>query len=307
MTGQYQYDRMYELVLGDYKTGKGIKITDLQLTFDISKSVDNTKKANSASIEVYNLSPQSLKMLETDFLACSFSVGYRGLPEADGTRKPIDLKRLVTGNVVEFKTAKQGTDIVTQIIMGEGYTDLNHKYLTQTIPRGKTLKDVLEEIRKQMPGVERGVFTGTNINNQVIHGYPLTGTPRQMLNEIARTYRIEWRVDNKALYVNDASGVIYKGNASAYVLNEKSGLIDIPYYTSLEGKKEKSDKTKRDGIQFTALLNPEIKPGEIIRVESKNVTGYYRVVDARYTGDYRGQFWYVEGTASILKQEDYSQ
>ena len=58
---QPQINRVYELIVGNAVSGEGLQINDLQCTFDISKSSSNKDKTNSASIEIYNLSNESLK------------------------------------------------------------------------------------------------------------------------------------------------------------------------------------------------------------------------------------------------------
>jgi len=283
------------LILGDTKTKDAVSITNLQVNFDIAKKADNTDSPNSATIEVYNLSDELIKKLDTEFLACSFSCGY----------EDTGLTNLIIGQVVEFSTRRSGTDKITQILIGEGYVELNHQILSSVVPAGKTVKDVVEEIRKQMPNVARGAYTGLNLNNEVMYGYPLTGSPKQMLRELSDAYRLEWRVDRNTLYVTDKSGLAdknYKG--TAFVLNEDSGLVDIPYKTSAEGRKSKGDKTKRKGVQFKALLNGKIIPGSVIRLESELLTGWYKVVSARYYGDYRGNDWYIEGFCQEILKED---
>ena len=55
-----QFQRVYELIVGDTASGEGLRLNDLQLTFDISKSSSNKDKTNSASIEVYNLYEEPL-------------------------------------------------------------------------------------------------------------------------------------------------------------------------------------------------------------------------------------------------------
>ena len=71
-----QRNRQYSLTVGDYKTGNGLLIQDLQVTFDISKSTNNKNRTNSATIEIYNLSEESLKVLDTDYPAAVFEAGY---------------------------------------------------------------------------------------------------------------------------------------------------------------------------------------------------------------------------------------
>ncbi|ADX32020.1 hypothetical protein [Pseudomonas phage PH826] len=289
-----QFERVYLLTVGDYRTGKGVLIKDVHMRFDISKSADNKKKSNSATVELYNLSASTRAMLDTDYLSVKLEVGYT----AAGTRVVLE------GNVVERRTAQQGPDMVTQLILGEGYTDLNHIRLKQTIPPGQTAKDVIEAAMGQLPGVVRGVFSGTNINNPVVFGYPMDGSAKEILNDICRDNNMEWRCDAGALYVNDVNGIHDKNIKSAPVLNESTGLIGIPYRTSSEGNRQKGDKRRTQGVQFKALLNADFAPGQVVRIESKEVTGWYRINSARYYGGYDDQEWYVDCFCGIIIEED---
>ncbi|QNR53871.1 putative structural protein [Pseudomonas phage phiK7A1] len=290
-----QRDRVYELVLGDTKTGDAIVInSSLQLTFEISKSSDNKRGSNSASIEVYNLSPSSIQKLETEYLTCTFKVGY----------KETGPLVVVQGNVVETKTVKRGVDYITQIIMGEGYTELNHTKLKSLIGPGETIGGVIEEIRKQMPGVVRGSIVGANLNNPVLFGYPLTGTPAEMLRQVCEANRLEYNISGGVLNVSDENGLLSKNQVLAPVVSEQSGLIDVPFYTSAEGRKLPKDKKRRRGVEFKSLLNAEYNPGFIVIIKSKVISGTYRINSSRFTGDFRGGEWYVECFCSDVYAED---
>ena len=308
----YQKDRIYRLTLGDYKTGKGVQLGCvqvngrydysaplLQLRFDIAKSADNKRSGNSASIEVYNLSKTTLDKLQSEFISCILEVGYIG----DDPTSP-SLVQIVKGNVTELKTVKQGNDYITQIIMGEGYTDLNHTKLKFTIAPGKTRKEVISELVKQIPGTSVGAITGTNLNSPVLDGYPIWGTPKDTLNELCEAWGLEWRCSNGVIEVSDESGLVNKNKNEAPLISPSSGLIDIPFYTSPSPVKTKGDKSRREGLQFKALLNPHLKPGQLVRVESSEIKGWYRINSARYTGDIRGNDWYVDCFCGIIIEDD---
>lgn len=289
----YQRNRGYKLIVGDYKTEQGVLIEDLHVTFEISKSSDNRRGGNSASIEIYNLSDATLAKFETEFLACEFHVGYEGT----------GINLLVAGEVVQVSTRKSGNDRVTQLLIGEGYVALNHQTLNSTIAPGKKVFDVIEEIRRKMPGISRGVFTGMNGEQLCTYGYPLTGVPKKALEEICETYRMEYSIDRNVLSVTDEGGLKDKLKSTAFVLNQYTGLIEIPFYAT-ERVKQKGDKTKRVGVQFKALLNTEIVPGSIVKLESKTISGYYKVTTARYYGGYRDNDWYVECFCSLPLDEE---
>lgn len=290
-----QKDRVYELTLGDTKTGDAIVInSSLQVTFEISKSSDNKKGQNSASIEVYNLSPSSIQKLETEYLVCTFKAGY----------KDTGPLVVVQGNVVETKTVKRGVDYITQILMGEGYTELNHTKLNSLVGPGEKIGDVIEDIRKQMPGIVRGSIVGGNLNNPVLFGYPLTGTPRAMLRQVCEANGLEYNISGGVLNVSDINGLLSKNQSLAPIVSEETGLIDIPFYTSAEGRKLPKDKKRKRGVQFKSLLNAEYNPGYIVIIKSKMINGTYRINTSRFTGDFRGGEWYVECFCSDVYAED---
>lgn len=291
-----QKNRVFVLEVGDYTTGNGIRITNpQQITFDISKSSDNKRNnGNSASIEIYNLSDSQIKLLESEYLQCKLSLGY----EDTGSQL------VVEGNVTETSTVKSGDEYVTQIRIGEGYTALNHQDLATVVSPGKKVSDVLEEIRQQMPGVSRGAYTGTNLNNPIVFGWRLKGSPKEMLMKLCEAQGLEYNISGGVLNVSDENGLLSKDTLLAPVLNRMTGLIDLPFYTSETGRKQAKDKKRRRGVQFKALLNTEIVPGKIVKLESKWIEGYYRVNTARFSGDFRGNEWSVECFCSEVHAED---
>ena len=204
-----QRNRQYELIIGDFNSGEGLRITDLQVTFDISKSSDNKKKTNSASIEVYNLSTDHIRLLDTDYPAAVFSAGYLD------TGGP---KRLFSGQVTHVTTRKSGTDRVTQIQLGTGYVELNHQVLSEFVPEGQNPKAAAQRLIKAI-GADRGVFNGTNLNNPLIYGYPLSGTPKEMLDEICEKYACNWQLDDGVVYIHDNDRANTENFQQAYVIS----------------------------------------------------------------------------------------
>lgn len=303
----FQRERVYDLRIGDYSNGNGLRITagipdengfvdvGLQLTFDISKMADNKKtKGNSASIEIYNLSRSQAALLEGEYLECTLMIGYKD----QGARV------VVTGNVTDISTRKSGDDRITQIKMGEGYTDLNHKKLKQMVSPGKTVGDVIDEIQKQMPGVARGSITGTNLNNPIVHGWRLTGTPREMLKKVCDAYDLEYNVSGGVLNVSEVNGLTSKDANLAPVVSPTTGLIDEPFYTSEDGRKHPKDKRRRRGVQFVCLLNTELVPGKIVKLEDTIINGFFRINAVRFNGDFRGNPWYAECLCSEIAAEE---
>lgn len=287
-----QKDRIYELIIGDYKKDKGLLINNLQITFDITKAANNKKRTNSAAIEIYNLSAESLKMLDTDYPAAVFSVGWA----------QTGLKRLFADQVTNVTTRKSGADRITQIQMGERYKEITHKMLSSLVAPGRTVRDVLEEIRKAIPGVSRGVFNGTNLDNPILYGYPLIGSPKDMLDELSAKYGIDWQIDDGILYVHNSDRAFSENFDQAYVISRYTGLIDNVYRVSGDKRRSKKDKVKKQGVQFKVLLNPDLIAGSIIKIEDTLINGWYKIDSLRHTGSFRDTAWYTEVQASAIEK-----
>lgn len=287
-----QRNRVYRLIIGDFQTGDGLEITDLQVQFDISKSTDNKKRTNSASIEVTNMSLDHIKLLDTDYPAAVFEAGYLD------TGGP---KRLFSGQVTHVTTRKAGTDRVTQIQMGTGYTELNHQVLSEYVPEGQPPRAAAERLIQSI-GADRGVFNGTNLNNPLIYGYPLSGTPKEMLDEICEKYACNWQLDDGVVYIHDNDRGNTENFQQAYVISKYTGLIESAYRVSGDRQRSKKDKVKKPGVQMKILLNSDIRAGDIIRLEDTLITGWFKVESLRHSGGWRSPHWYTEIKATSLEK-----
>lgn len=281
----YQVNRQYTLQIGQGK-GSGIEITGLHITFKVNKGSDNKRKTNKATIKIYNLSDEHQKYIEAPFVECVLSVGYQGA----------GLHRLFAGQVTVAGTEKQGTETITEIQIDSLYTQLNHKTVSKTAPAGVTVKGVIENLVKEMEGVSRVVFSGTNITKSFVDGYPLSGAPRQILNELGEAFELEWQMDDDVMYIQDAGKSYMTNNFKAFKISESSGLIDRPYFDQIEKQRGKKDKLRaaRNGMKLKILLNPAIVAGSIIYIEYADKTGYYKVDRLTHTGEYFGNEWSTE-------------
>lgn len=283
----YYINRGYKLSLGDYKNdpNNAILIDNLQITFDVNKSSSNKDRTNSATIEIYNLSDDALAVLDKEFIAADFYAGYYNT----------EIKRLFAGEIAQVTTRKQGTDLVTQIRMGAGYSAMNFSTLNTTLPPGVTKKEVLEELRKKITGINRGVYSGVNCNSPVVSGYPLTGNPKSALDKLCHDGEMEYTVDNNVLYVMDKGKSFTNNLGQAIVVSPESGLLDLAYKVSGEGIRKKPDAAKQPGIQFKALLNADYLAGSIIKLEQGNtLDGYYKIESVRFSGSWRQGEWVSE-------------
>ena len=302
-TTMTQYDRDYSLYIGYGGASKreGILIKDLSIQFEVNKVINNQFKCSESNIKIFNLTPQQAAALQEHQVAIRLLAGYKnlnGLPE------------LCLGNATKVRTTKSGTDRVTEITVGEAYSILNNTSVSGTVPAGQTIGDVIIKIAKDA-GLTVGTFSGEAITTKVLWGYPLEGTTKQQLDEIALSYRLHYTVNSNRIDVSDAGGFLAQSPSKAFVLNEDTGLLDIPYFESWNEGKKKEDKTRVEGVCIKALLNPAIVPGKLIHLkrpkaqEQEVRNGFYLVRSAKYTGESNGNSWHMELKCDDVVLGDY--
>lgn len=301
------FRRIYKLTIGDYNKGQGILLQDHELQFDIVRTSDNKKGGNTATFSVYNLSKEDRTRLQSKFLEIAFEVGY----------VETDLTMLVKGNVTSVRTARNGVDIVTQLVVGEGYTSINHSKISTKVPAGKTKKDVAEEIIKSIPNANVGVLSGANLNSRIVQGYILEGTGKEVLDDFTKRNDLEWRYQNGTIDIADKDNIPNNYKDIAVVFSPYTGLLDSPYFTDVDQREQgdsadtasTKDKKKSTGaVQFKALLNTHVVCGNIVYLDDDSTevpVGYYKVTEVRYSGDFRGNDWCIECICNRVKDEIY--
>lgn len=277
-----QFNREYRLQIGDAQAGDGFVITDLEVKFHIKKVVNNKDEDDKCKLFIYNLSEDKLALLEVDYPVAIFSCGYQG-----------NVLQIFQGDVIEVKTEKKGPDRVTRIEVSPNYTELNHKLMSDIVPENGTVEDAIEVIRRNT-SLKRGTYKGSQLDDRIVYGYPLVGNPRQMLDQVCEVYKLDWRIEGKALFINSVDTVDTNIKEQAPVVSETTGLIDAPYFFTGNESKSKDDSDKRSGVRFKALINPSVVPGSLVKVEYKGEENYYRVDEVQYRGDFRGNSWEME-------------
>jgi len=296
------FRRTYELILGEPDSSKGLRLIGdeqknqgLQISFRIKKNIDNKENSNTCIIDIYNLSEDSIKYIQRDNMAVVFKVGYEG-----------DNKVLFTGMINEIRTDDYTgrTDRKTTLKCVPAETLVYQPTLSKTFPAETTPRQIINYLVGQSTALTRASFNSDNIDDPFPFGYPVQGTIKTILNELARDFNFVYRIDGKRLYINDPNKYQSKNSVEkAFVISPTTGLIGVPTYSSGDSKKLKSDVQKKNGVKFTTLMNPLIIPGSAISIKNTQINGVFRVDSCEYSGDWRGNKWEVECLCSKINTE----
>lgn len=310
-----QFLRSYKLIIGS-PGGQGVVITNLnddntykrdalRISFTIDK--DTTKKTNKSKIKIWNLSDDTLDIIEKDDIVVELWAGYF---------KENNMRRIFVGYAmtIETKNDNNGKDIVTEINASDGQISIRDSIMSVGYPPGINSREIINGIATTM-GL--ALFTAPDV---VFPDYPdgfsYVGKAADALDVVCGVIGAAWSIQNEVLQIIMSDGTT---GMRGFVFGPNSGLLDYPEHfvrsayasaakqaaqtaktaISSARKKRKKDasrkkdrKQKKYGWRIKALLNPSVNPGDAIRIESSFVSGWFKLEAVKHEGDSHGKDWY---------------
>lgn len=287
-----RFDRVYRLLVGP--SGKpGVEITNpFRITFEIQK--DTKEESNSTIIRVYNLAPDTREEIQKPG---NVAVLYAGYAEEDG---PL---LMAAGSIAFAYTYQDGAEVVTEMEVLDGYAQARDTVVSLSYGPGVKAQSVVKDIAAQM-GMPL-VMEGASLDRTWSNGFSFYGAARTALHKVVQGTGLEFSYQNEQIQVVDKRGTTKR---QAIVLASDSGLIGYPERTraaaadKAEVQDEKSKKKKKivsakqnkDGWRVRSFLIPQANPADLIKLESKFITGFFRVDSLNHTGDSDGGDWITE-------------
>ncbi|CUJ46182.1 MULTISPECIES: phage protein [Achromobacter] len=287
-----RFDRVYRLLVGK-PNQKGVEIVQpIRITFDVRK--DTEEEPNDHTIRVYNLAAATRRALEEPGLRC---VLYAGYAEEGG---PL---LMASGSVVFAYTKFEQPDVVTELIVKDGYTEVRDTAISIGLGPGAQASTIIRDIARQM-GLPL-VMADDVADRRWQQGFSFYGAARTALHKVTQGTGLEWSIQNQQLQVVQRRGTTRR---QAVVLAADTGLLGFPERTR-EAAREKAkvkDQTtgdnvnlvsaqqQRDGWRVQSLLLPTLNPGDLVKLESKSVEAFLRVEGLQHSGDSAGGNWQTE-------------
>lgn len=260
-----RFGRDYELII-TLNTGESISIKPpIRIQFDCVKSVDGG--LNSCRVRVYNLSKDKRKKLikeDTDIntkMPFLLKCGYN------------KIEKIFQGFILESFSEKSGSDIVTTIVAMDGLVDAQGSYTSQTVKKG----DAINVILKDMPNTTRAKISERPV---VTRAKVLVGNSLKLVENNLKDDETYF-IDEGKLYIIKQNEVI---SNLVPLVNASTGLLNTP-------------TKKKYEVTFNTLLNPSIKIGGQVKLESiyaENLNGTYKILTITYRGDSQGTDWSQE-------------
>lgn len=279
--------RTYSIVCGSkgvngFEIGNKVSDNDvLHISFSIEKS--NSETPNNGKVQIWNLSPSSLNVLEGKDCILELKAGY-------GNNRSI----ILVGSVVSAITTLDNADRMTEIEVVDGKVELSDTFLSISKNGIVNTKDLYQEVADTM-GISV-IYAEYLQFPDFPNGFTFIGSAKNVLHKITTACGHSFTIQNGVLQITIPSKQI---QSSAYLLSSESGLLGVPKKITLEsGSGDSSDEKKKTGYEIEYLLNGAIGINDIVRIESKALTGDFLVIKVTFDGDNMEGAW--KCTAQVI-------
>lgn len=261
-------------------------ITELRVSFSIEKDTGATP--NKARINIYNLSADTrARLSKLSQAQVTLHAGY-----TDTVARIFDgqTRKGATG----IQHAKTNTDWVTRLECGDGEAAFTQKEFTGSFAAGTPVTKVATALADAL-GLGRGnleaAMRAGSFRQGITefpHGLAVNGRASEELVKLMKTLGLEASIQDGQLQVLRPRETL---GGQAVLLNKQTGLLGTPSYgSSEEGKEEKGPPT----LKVRSLLQPALRPGVQVRVESEAVRGAFKLKSVTHNGDSRSGDWVSE-------------
>jgi len=244
--------------------GGGKSFTNDKFEIDFRVPFDDDDEPNISEIEIYNLSKDSINAIGKG-QNIILNAGYEG-----------DVGTILQGTIEKCETRWESVDKITKLTVGEGSSQWLTAHVGKTFKPGITSTAILKDLAGQF-GMELGDFKLEN-DKTYPRGRSVSGMLQSVIRQIVQETGSKFYISNGKIYIRPWS----KGNETGFLLNSDTGLIESPQ----PFEEQSTDGDTKHGYKVKMLLNHRINVDSIIRIESKTVTGNFRVQKGTHYGDF---------------------
>lgn len=299
-TSPTQFGRAANLFLAN--ASSALDLSNMHFKFDVFAS--DVETPNTAVIRVYNLSQQTVNEAISEYSSVVLQAGYGDQPG-----------EIFRGTVKQFRKGKErNVDSYLEILAADGDVGYNFGFVNKTLEAGATGLQVFQALADSLgypaDPAAQSYLGGTG--GILPRGKVLFGLARSYMRDLATTRNLRWSIQKGVLTLIPLDAYL---PGDAVVINSATGMVGVPEATD-------------QGITVQMLLNPQIKMGQSIRLNNKDITttiikqqffpgytdlnlvatvdssddGTYRVIVVEHTGDTRDQEWYTKVTCLLISQ-----
>jgi hypothetical protein len=309
-----QYLRKLSCIVGD-QFGNGIEFADFRVQFQVRRG--DMQTPNTADVRIFNLSDSTANEIANvqEYTQIALQAGYEG-----------NFGLIFRGIIKQTRLGRiDQKDSYVDITAADGDELYNYSALSLTLAKGSSPSDDIASMMQSFTTTlarEAIAYDSDSApqlqGNARVRGRVWYGMGRECLRKFAAANGVLWSVQDGRLTLIPQNGYI---EGQVPVISRNTGLIGVPEMTA-------------QGLELRVLLNPSIRIGQLIQLQSNAINQYrygtdlasqannpllarslktsadglYYVMSANHSGDTRGNDWYTDLTclaanASVPKDE----
>lgn len=266
--------RKITLLVGD-KDGNGLDLSGFRVSFDVEKTA--LQDPNTAKIDIYNLSKTTVaRIADGDLKRIVLQAGYESHNAV-----------IFDGNIISTSQVRNGADTILSIDAGDGQNGYSYALVNETVGAGYSNNDIAKKSFNAMKerGVKNDDLKAVSNETKYPRGRVLFGAARNYSREVSKNSDTQWSVqDGHLVYCKKNST---RDDRKAFILRADTGMIGSP-------------KKDKDGVTVSCCLNALLRIYDPIRIESEFLTGDFKILSLKHSGDTHGNEWSTEIKACSL-------
>lgn len=231
---------------------------DLETDFNIAFNKDDEQPVN--DVTIYNLTPETIRNIG-DGQTLILNAGYNG-----------NLGNVLSGKISDIETSSDKVDRALKLMVTPDISVILTQIVSLSYAPGTQASYIAKDLLSKV-GLEVGTIKLTSDINYT-DGKVISGTIDSALKQLVAETNSFMFVRCNIIYIVDSVYEIDTG----ILLNASTGLIGSPEaYTDSNGA---------TGYRVTSLLNPMLTVGSVFRLESRYLSGLFRVENGTHSGNF---------------------
>lgn len=272
MSGYELFDRQYRFSAGHvneegFELGETTPSQPIPLHINFSFQKADLEAANTGKVEIWNLNPEHLAMLDEDGCCVAVKAGYNE-----------HLSLIFAGRVSYATTTLDGANRKTEIEVVDSLVELSGTNVSLSYKGKVNWKTIFDDTAKQMGVAVSYSYNATFVD--IPNGYSYVGKAKNVFSKGCDCCGLTWSIQNGVLQIKKKGDTMSR---EVYVLSSDSGLIGIPQKVVVAENEETGKNEMGWDVEY--LLNGAINIDDYVKLESKTVTGYFRVYSIEISGD----------------------
>lgn len=221
-----------------------------------------TNRPSECELSIWNLAEDTIDLFSKSTNVVTVTAGYA----TTGTHE------IFVGNPTRdtLRVRKSRGDWITTVTLRDGGQAYDHGRLEVSLLGEVTPREVLNEIKAQTGlgegQVDLGGFTWPR-------RYVWSGSASSALDDLAQSISPEhrWFIRDEKIFILGPNDVTAE---TAPVFSNENG--------TLTGSVE---PVEGGGVRFTGVLDATVRVGRKVRLESRRITGWFKVIEMQFSGD----------------------